>query len=202
MCYYEYMISYITGEIIKIHNDYIVILTNGIGYQVYISEVIHGYKVGEIATLWTAHIVREDSQTLYGFISESDLEFFHLITTVSGIGPKLASGIIAHIPTETIISAISSRDSGYLSTLPGIGKKTAEKIVLELYDKMTNFKIATNTENPTLQKNRDVTRDVVDALTGLGFHERLIRDALTDMDLSIDIGEIMKSVIQRLSKQK
>ena len=196
------MISFIQGEIIKKQHDYLVILAGGIGYQVVMSELMYNQSVGEQIDLWTAHITREDSETLYGFATETDLEFFNLITTVSGIGPKLASGIIGAIPTETIISAISSRDSGYLSTLPGIGKKAAEKIVLELHDKITQFKINTPAPSPLVQRDRDVTRDVIDALTGLGFHERLIRESLVDMDLSIDIGEIMKTVIQRLSKQK
>ena len=129
------MISFITGEIIKKHHDYLVILAGGIGYQVVMSEIMYNQSVGEQIDLWTAHITREDSETLYGFATETDLEFFNLITTVSGIGPKLASGIIGAIPTETIISAISSRDSGYLSTLPGIGKKTALRLVMYLLQK-------------------------------------------------------------------
>ncbi len=185
------MIRYLSGTIIENSPLFITLENNGLGYQVYIPETVHAKKTGVMLAVWVADIVREDSHDLYGFLSETDLQLFELITSVSGVGPKLGANMVHHAGNG-IIRAIGSHDIGYLSSLPGIGKKTAEKIVLELRDKVSHFGLA-SLGTSSLSSHQDV----IDGLVALGFAERTVRELLlsidtTDKDTQTIIKEIIK----------
>jgi holliday junction DNA helicase RuvA len=131
------MIGYIEGEIKAMRATHCVVLTGGIGYKVFTTkDGLLRRSVGAHAEFWTHLAVREDAQDLYGFASEAELKFFELLLTVSGIGPKSALAVLDTVSIETLQSAISQNRAEYLTKVSGIGKKTAEKIVLELKDKI------------------------------------------------------------------
>ena len=131
------MIGYIEGTVKAARDAHLIVLTGGVGYKVgVLKETVLRTAVGSPVSLWIYTAVREDAFDLYGFAHEEELRFFELLLTVSGIGPKSALGILDIASVETLRSAISAANAGYLTSVSGIGKKTAEKIVLELKDKM------------------------------------------------------------------
>ena len=135
------MFEYIFGILKEKQPQKAVIDTQGIGYKILIP--LNTYtklpNIDSPTTLYISHIVREDSQTLYGFFEKKDRDLFETLLQVSGIGPKTGIGIIGHMDSEQLQQAIASSNISVLSKLPGIGKKTAERLVLEMKDKMKNF---------------------------------------------------------------
>ncbi len=169
------MISYIKGELVYIGENSIVIDNNGIGYNVFVSGGTV-YKLPHInnqVKIFTYMDVKEDSLQLYGFLNMEELNMFNMLITVSGIGPKGALAILNSLSPKDIVLAISYGDKNALSVGKGIGKKTAERIILELKDKVNNIgsaesdnvKISTN----SVIENRDEKNDAIAGLVTLGF---------------------------------
>jgi Holliday junction DNA helicase RuvA len=169
------MIGYIEGDIKAMRPGHIVLFVGlpgqgGIGYKVFTTkDALLRYAVGSRAELWTHLAVREDAQDLYGFASEEELRFFELLLTVSGIGPKSALAVLDTVSIETLRSAIAQNRAEYLTKVSGIGKKTAEKIVLELKDKIGAF-----AENAALKGDEEA----LEALRALGYSSSEARDTL------------------------
>jgi holliday junction DNA helicase RuvA len=164
------MIGYIEGEIKAMRPSHCVVLTGGLGYKVFTTKDARlRYSPGMRAEFWIHMAVREDAQDLYGFSSEQELTFFELLLTVSGIGPKSALAVLDTVDIETLRSAISQNRAEYLTKVSGIGKKTAEKIVLELKDK-----IGAVAESSALKG--DV--EALEALRALGYSPTEARDTL------------------------
>ena len=164
------MYSYIKGTVEEIYIDSIVVENNGIGYKINVSSnTIMNLQVGEATKIYTKLIVREDDMSLCGFVSREELKMFELLTSVSKIGPKVALSILSFASTAQLGAYILSEDIGKLSKAPGVGKKTAERIVLELKDKVDKNNIEFE---PTLlsQKPTLISQDEsVDALVALGY---------------------------------
>ncbi|HBG7287171.1 Holliday junction branch migration protein RuvA [Clostridioides difficile] len=164
------MYSYIKGTVEEIYIDSIVIENNGIGYKINVSSnTIMNLQVGEARKIYTKLIVREDDMSLCGFVSREELKMFELLTSVSKIGPKVALSILSFASPAQLGAYILSEDIGKLSKAPGVGKKTAERIVLELKDKVDKNNIEFE---PTLlsQKPTLISQDEsVDALVALGY---------------------------------
>jgi Holliday junction DNA helicase RuvA len=164
------MIGYIEGEVKAMRPNHCLVLTGGIGYKVFTTkDALLRYSPGMRAEFWTHMAVREDAQDLYGFSNEQELTFFELLLTVSGIGPKSALAVLDTVDIETLRSAISQNRAEYLTKVSGIGKKTAEKIVLELKDK-----IGAVAESAALKG--DV--EALEALRALGYSSTEARDTL------------------------
>lgn len=164
------MYSYIKGTVEEIYIDSIVVENNGIGYKINVSSnTIMNLQVGESTKIYTKLIVREDDMSLCGFVSREELKMFELLTSVSKIGPKVALSILSFASPAQLGAYILSEDIGNLSKAPGVGKKTAERIVLELKDKVDKNNIEFE---PTLlsQKPTLISQDEsVDALVALGY---------------------------------
>lgn len=164
------MYSYIKGTVEEIYIDSIVVENNGIGYKINVSSnTIMNLQVREAAKIYTKLIVREDDMSLCGFVSREELKMFELLTSVSKIGPKVALSILSFASPAQLGAYILSEDIGKLSKAPGVGKKTAERIVLELKDKVDKNNIEFE---PTLlsQKPTLISQDEsVDALVALGY---------------------------------
>ena len=164
------MYSYIKGTVEEIYIDSIVVENNGIGYKINVSSnTIMNLQVGEATKIYTKLIVREDDMSLCGFVSREELKMFELLTAVSKIGPKVALSILSFASPAQLGAYILSEDIGKLSKAPGVGKKTAERIVLELKDKVDKNNIEFE---PTLlsQKPTLISQDEsVDALVALGY---------------------------------
>jgi Holliday junction DNA helicase RuvA len=164
------MIGHLEGIVKKVGTGMVVLSAHGVGYKVACTRETAGtLQEGGTTSLWTHLAVREDSLDLYGFAAEDELRFFELLLTVSGIGPKSALGILDIAAVETLRSAIAGENAAYLTNVSGIGKKTAEKIVLELKDKVGKAIEA-------LPMTGDA--EALEAMRALGYSAQEARDAL------------------------
>ncbi len=188
------MISRITGVVVEKTAKYAVVEVSGIGYKVYSSTQILGELVKEeVVQLWTYLAVRENALDLYGFLSKNELEFFELLISISGIGPKGAIGILSVVDVSTLNNAISSGDTSYLTKVSGIGKKSAEKIVLELKDKIGILEIDGQDTNL-----RDET-EAVEALKALGYSHADSREALKQVSKkTVGISDRVREALRLL----
>ena len=167
------MIGHAEGKIIFKGERYVVLDVGGVGYKVFVvASSYRNLSVGESAKLWTLLHVKEDALELYGFSHQAELEFFESLISISGIGPKSALGVLSLAPVDTIKRAIASGDTSYLTKISGIGRKTAEKIILELKDKMGFGKVSFGGE----EFKEDA--DILDALLALGYSQREAREIL------------------------
>jgi Holliday junction DNA helicase RuvA len=186
------MIGRINGEIILKTDRFLVVDTNGVGYKINVSpETLNSVKkIGSSIILWIHTHVREDSLDLYGFLDRKELEFFEMLINISGIGPRSALAILGISSIETLEKAISTGDTIYLTKISGIGKKTAEKIILELRDK-----IGRKDGDGTLQ----VELDTLEALKSLGYTERDSREALKKIPQDVDTNTKIREALKILS---
>ena len=176
------MIGYISGNIIFSCDKYVILNVGGIGYKVYISlDTVNVVSGKSEASLWTHLVVKEDLLDLYGFLTQKELDFFKLLIGISGIGPKGALGIMGVASVETLCSAINAGDTSYLTKVSGIGKKNAQKIILELKDKVSSF---ADVEKTNLGRNENV--DVIEALKSLGYRENEAREAVQNLSPEIN----------------
>lgn len=190
------MISFIEGKIIHKTEKSIVIQTGGVGYMVFISPdtISKIAKLDENISLWTYMAVRENSMDLYGFETIDEKNFFELLLEVSGIGPKSALSILSLAPIEVLKKAIGSGDITYLTKVSGIGKKTAEKIVVELRDKLAS--LGHKDEMGSLQQDADV----LGALESLGYSMQIARGVLKEIDSSLSTNEKIKEALKILGR--
>lgn len=191
------MISCLEGKVIFKGERFIVIDINGVGYRVFIGpDVLRKAKKEETIKLWTHLYVREDSQELYGFLEYAELNFFETLIQISGIGPKSALGVLAVAPLDTLKQAIATGETSYLTQVSGIGKKIAEKIILELRDKLGKIGFA-GEENVFLKGEEDVLK----ALRTLGYSYSEARETIKQIPADI-IGtqNRVKEALKILSK--
>lgn len=173
------MIAYLDGFLVKVNDENIIIDVNGIGYEVNIPDYLF-FELpdsGKELKLHTYHHIREDDQRLYGFMTQKEKDFFELLISVSGIGPKKGLKLISQANFSKFISAIRNDNIKYLSSLKGVGKKTAKKIILELGDKIEDIEIDIEVE----KKRDNKSKEAVDALIGLGFPPPVVRDVISSI---------------------
>lgn len=176
------MIGFIDGEVKRAESGYALIVTGGIGYSVALTrEALSSLPQGSHAEVFTYLAVREDALDLYGFLTETELSFFELLLSVSGIGPKSALAIMDIASVETLRSAIFAGNAGYLTTVSGIGKKTAEKIVFELKDKLG----AQTAETPATLRG---DAEALEAMRSLGYSTTEARDVLRKVPNTVEGG--------------
>lgn len=189
------MIASLRGTIIHSGDRYIVLDVQGVGYKVFVtSDALHEFKKGSEISVWTYLAVREDAMDLYGFRKEKERDIFELLISVSGIGPKSALNVLSLISPEQLTSAIRTGSTAHLVKVSGIGRKTAEKIVLELRDKLGG--IAEGDEAVGMSSDMDA----IEALKALGYDADDAREALkkTDKELT-DTGAKVKAALKVLS---
>lgn len=168
------MIAFLEGTIELKGEKFAVVNVGGVGYKVFVGKETRAKmpEKGGGVKCWTHQYAREDSVELYGFLHYGELELFEILIGISGIGPKGALGILGIAPADTLKKAIAAGDTSYLTRVSGIGRKTAEKIVLELRDKMSGTGITP--EAPELKDEADA----LEALVSLGYSPREAREAL------------------------
>ncbi|HRH26386.1 MAG TPA: Holliday junction branch migration protein RuvA [Candidatus Paceibacterota bacterium] len=191
------MIAFVEGLCVRTTETYVVIATGNIGYKVYSNQEtlkrLRNWGDTKRVLLWTHHAIREDSQDLYGFIEESDLDMFTLLLNVSGVGPKTALNILNIASAETIRQGISTGDAIHLSRTTGIGRKTAEKIIFALAGKISVVTGVNAEEQVSFE-------EAVEALTAIGYQERQIREALKKIDTTgKSSAELVKESLKRLA---
>ncbi len=158
------MIASLYGEIAHQADDYLVVMVNNIGYKVFVPLALQAHQSGEEILLHTYLVVREDALTLYGFATPADRGLFETLLSVSGVGPKVALSILSTLSADNLRNAVVTERIEVLTRVPGIGKKTAQKILFELKDKLkVNLDVI-----PTSAFD-DVNGDVIDTLIELGY---------------------------------
>lgn len=197
------MVNFVTGKLREILADKIVVEANGIGFGIYFpaSNFVNLPELDSDIKVFTYMHVKEDEMSLYGFLTREDREMFLKLLTVNGVGPKGALNIISKLGFSTLMKAIANEDSKLISSVSGIGSKTASKICIELGDKVRkmNFegKIDIIKQNNSENKKFNVVKDeVAEAMVKLGFKEAKAREILNNLNLS---GEETASDILKLA---
>lgn len=198
------MIAFIKGEIIDIYTDRLIIENNGIGYSVFVTSRLLSSVLGsgETIKLHTYFNVKEDSMTLFGFSDKDELELFKKLIGVSKIGPKGALSILSCMSINELSVAILSEDAKAISKAPGIGVKTASRIIIELKDKIDYEDIlSTNimTENG-LEENVNLRNDAAEALASLGYSPSQALNAMKSINITEDdsVEMIIKKALKKL----
>jgi Holliday junction DNA helicase RuvA len=198
------MIALLTGQIAHKSPDHIILDVNGVGYRVQIPFSTY-YDLPEEGAV-SLHIhtsVREDAIQLYGFRTRLEKSFFQLLISVSGIGPRLARDILSHIQPAPLAQALGQGDIRILSTIPGIGRKTAERLVLELKEKVGRLDLSSvSAPEPRQMPADDLVEDVVSALLNLGYKEPQVRKTLAGFNPGPDasLEELLKQALKLLMR--
>ena len=196
------MISHLRGRLLEKQPNRVIVDVNGVGYDVHVplSTFYEMTEPGaEIALRVHTH-VREDALVLYGFATVLELRIFERLISVSGIGPKLALAVLSGIEPSELVSAIRTANVARLTGIPGIGKKTAERIGLELKDKMASFMPAEVAASPAAATSETLRTDVLSALINLGYNRPLAERAV-DTALKLDTGSSFESVLRHALRE-
>ena len=199
------MIGFVRGIVDSVHENYVLLENNGIGYEIFVpaSELERMPHAGEEVRLYTYLHVREDLMQLYGFLTRDACDFFKMLITVNGVGPKGALGILSTLDVDQLRFAILAEDSKAIAKAPGIGKKTAEKVVLELRDKCDSdeFIAAKRPAGETAgtQGDTDAVKDAIEALVALGYSSadamRAVKSVIAVNDAT-DTEAILKQALK------
>jgi holliday junction DNA helicase RuvA len=197
------MFASVEGTVGAVAFDSLVIEVGGLGYRVFAAPAILSTAVpGGRLKLHTYHLVREDQQALYGFRSADDLGFFTLLLTVTGVGPKVALAIVGSRPTADLQLAILAQDQAVLVSIPGIGKKLAERIIFELKEKVNAAGIAVS--GSSVAGSAASEGEIVAALQALGYSlgeaREASRIALSDVGIASTLEERVKAALRSLAR--
>ena len=198
------MISFLSGTVHRIAADHLVVLTYGVGRKVHVTpDTLANTRHGAEIELVTSLVVREDSMTLYGFGTEDENHTFEVLLSISGIGPRLAMAILSVMGPDELAAAITNQDANALTRVPGIGKKGASRIILELENKLP--KLTAVSPGPTLSFGGG-NQQVVDALVGLGWKEAQAEDVVADVvkEAGADAGTsvVLKAALKVLGAKR
>ncbi|MCR5515985.1 MAG: Holliday junction branch migration protein RuvA [Lachnospira sp.] len=200
------MLSYIKGELAEVFEDTIVVENNGMGINVKVPATVLSNipSIGEDIKVYTYLYVREDAINVYGFLTRDDLNVFKLLLNVNGVGPKAALGILSTISANDLRYAVLSDDVNAIKKAPGIGAKTAQRLIIELKDKLKleseealilNANVGTKPSDDLILKN-----DAIEALVSLGYSQREAMDAVKKVDISgKNLDDIIKESLKNLA---
>lgn len=186
------MISYLQGTILAKGLTYIILENNGIGYKVFVTPEILEKHAGDKVAVYTHQKVAEDGHALFGMPDFATLQFFELLITVSGVGPKVALAILSATSVDTVRQAIANQDPAIFTRISGVGTKTAERIIVDLKNKVGALEA---------QAGMVASSDVFDALVSLGYSQREVRDVLNKLDLTLPQQEQIRSALRLLGKR-
>ncbi len=199
------MISYITGQLAEVGADSIVVDHNGIGYQIFVAGSVLGQMPpsGSMVKVYTYLYVREDILCLYGFLTRDDMNVFKLLITVSGIGPKGALGILSALSADDLRFAVMAGDTKAISKAPGIGTKTAQRLIIELKDKLKledvfeNSAAESGSSTISAQNN---TNEAVLAMVALGYSQTEALQAVRQCEITDDMSSdaILKLALKKI----
>jgi Holliday junction DNA helicase RuvA len=201
------MYSYIKGILSDKEEDAIVVEAGGVGYHIYTTSQTFDYlpTIGEEVKVYTFLNVREDAMILYGFLTKDDLRVFKLLIGVNGIGPKGALAILSVMTTDDLRFAVLGEDAKAISKAPGIGAKTAQRVILELKDKLSlEEAFEQKLANTTAQTKTDTTgpkKEAIEALVALGYSSSEALKAINDIviDESTDTEDILKQALKNMA---
>lgn len=198
------MLDFIKGNISEIYEGEIVLDNNDIGYLISISQLdISKLSLNEELKIYLRLILREDNISLYGFLNKDSRILFDLLNTVSSVGPKLSMTILGALGSSQLRSAILSEDANILTKSPGVGKKTANRIILELKDKISKKSFTEDLDLSILDSSDtiDINNDpALEALLSLGYNEYEAKIALRSVDQSQELSEIIRQALKVMAK--
>lgn len=198
------MYSYIIGKVISKSKNILILENNNIGYEIYMTEIaLSELNIGEEAKIYTYYNVTQDNISLFGFKNLEEKKMFENLISVSKIGAKTAIGILSSISTAEFAIAIITNDISRLSKLPGIGKKTAQRIVLEITDKVKTEEIIFTEDKEQKSNEQYVTvsekeKDVVEALKVLGYNIKEIENIMKSLDINSSTEDMIKQALKIL----
>ena len=184
------MIGFVNGEIEEMYEDRVLIDCGFMGYNIFVcGNVLESCSIGQEIKLYTYLNVREDAMNLFGFLSKDELKVFKLLITVNGIGPKGALAILTIMSPNDLRYAIMTEDSKLISKAPGIGAKTAQKVILELKDKLDMDGVISSIDDDIIERNNnDVHNEIIDeaieALVSLGYTQKEIKKIIKSCDIT------------------
>jgi len=190
------MIGRIQGIVVEKNFPQVIVSANGVGYEIDVpmSTFYPLPRTGEEVTLLTHLVVREDAHLLYGFLTAGERAAFRQLLKISGVGPKVALSVLSGMSVDDLSAAVASEDAGRLTKIPGIGKKTAERLVLELRDKLPKVLPAARTEAAA------ANADVLNALLGLGYNEREASTAVKQLPADLQVADAIRQALKLLAK--
>lgn len=190
------MIGRIAGKLITKHPPHIVVDVHGVGYEldVPMSTLYQLPATGTEVVLLTHLIVREDAHQLYGFATESERALFRKLLKISGVGARIALAVLSGMSVNDVRQAVAEQDSGRLTRIPGIGKKTAERLLLELKDKLDIAEVAVRAETDSAGS------DVLNALMSLGYSDKEAQFAVRNLESGLSVTEGIRQALKALSK--
>lgn len=200
------MISYIRGELVAIEEDKVIVDVNGVGFSIFMPAQSMNFlpQTGEEVKIHTYMNVREDAMQLYGFLTRDDLKVFKLVIGVSGIGPKGGLSILSKLSADELRFAVMAHDVKSISLAPGIGKKTAEKLIIELKDKLSIEDVLTREESETVTSvgnaSNQIQAEAVQALVALGYSNAEALKAVKKVSITEDMSveAILKQALKNI----
>lgn len=195
------MIARLTGRVLTLDQGALVLDVNGVGYEIEVaSSTANSVEIDKIVTLETLLIVREDAQILFGFTELTEKKLFQLLIKINGVGPRLAIGIMSGLNEEELSLAIMEKDIKILTSLPGVGKKTAERLVIELQDKIT-FEKASGEKNKS-KMSQELLSDLEGTLLNLGYKPQEVDFAIHRIKIeSTDLEVLIKAALKELGRR-
>lgn len=200
------MIAHISGILEAIEKDSVIVDVNGIGYKVHLPAPLLSEigKPGDRVKIFTEHIVREDSESLYGFRNKEEKNLFNALLGVSGIGPKSAMSLVSGLPMDKLVAGISQGNSALIASIPGIGTKTAQRIIVELKEKIgKTYGIKPSELAAGVPGEETLISDAISALITLGYSPKEARESIlksgVDPSKCGGIEELIKGALKRLS---
>ncbi|MBR5267205.1 MAG: Holliday junction branch migration protein RuvA [Lachnospiraceae bacterium] len=202
------MISYVKGSLEERYEDSVVVEAGGIGYRIFVpTSVLENLpKTGETVKIYTYFNVREDAMSLFGFLSKQDLEMFRQLIGVNGVGPKSALGILSALSPDTLRLAVISGDAKAISKAPGVGSKTAQRIILDLKDKVKAEDILDGFTEPVSGHTEGsdvgaVGKEAIEALTALGYSASEASGVVKKVTIteSMTAEDVLKAALKHLA---
>ena len=192
------MIGKISGKLIERHPPQVVVDVHGVGYEIDVpmSTFYQLPANGSEVTLYTHLIVREDAHQLYGFASEQERRVFRQLLKISGVGARTALSVLSGMSVSDLYEAVSAQDSGRLIRVPGIGRKTAERLLLELKDKLDVMVVST-----AITAAAGASSDILNALLALGYNDKEAQWAIRQLPSGVAVTEGIRQALKLLSKQ-
>jgi Holliday junction DNA helicase RuvA len=190
------MIGRIAGTLVEKHPPQVVVVCHGVGYEldVPMSTFYNLPRTGEPVELLTHFVVREDAQLLFGFLTAAERAAFRRLLKVNGVGPKVALSVLSGLSVDDLAAAVAAQDAARLTKVPGIGRKTAERIVLEMRDKLTGIASATGAAATA------GGADVLNALLALGYNDREAAAAVKQLPADLALTDAIRQALKQLAK--
>ena len=196
------MIGRIQGQLLEISDNLMLIDVSGVAYEVEVTTaaLAAANSAGSEVALFTHFIVREDAQLLYGFGSRTERDVFRDLIRINGVGPKLGLAIVSSLSLESLADAVRANDASLLTRVPGVGKKTAERLLMELKDRLGDLRV--NVQSVTIGADQRVIREAEDALISLGYRPQEAHKAVEDvLDQADTTEDLLRAALKQIARQ-